>query len=334
MTTQLQYGIAGDRPYSLYYRHSGRTPIGSVLLAAIAGSAVAVVAAGVYAYIDLYIPIIYANVLATAGFGALIGFVTAGVLKWGRVRSVPVGLALVLVITLVGYYFSWVFWIKAAFDRYADPAKFGAVVTLPHLVTSPRLLWACATLLNETGTWSFGSGAKENVSGAFLGLIWLVEAGAIFFLSITVARSRIGEEIFCERCGQWCGRALSLGKTAPGDAALARQAAESHDFRYFATLGQANPAHFWELQCDRCLSCNGLHTLTLRDFTLKTDSKGNQSLKDRVLVNRLIISADEAKAILESRQAPPPPAARPIEVITPDALATDAPPPPPAPTNA
>src|SRR2546423_369736 len=27
MTAQLQYGIEGERPYSLYYAHSGKTPL-------------------------------------------------------------------------------------------------------------------------------------------------------------------------------------------------------------------------------------------------------------------------------------------------------------------
>jgi hypothetical protein len=323
MSQPIEYGMEGERPYDLYYQHSGATPVLTVLLAGLAGCVVAVAGALVYAYVDLYIPIIYANILATVGFGALIGFVTAAILKRGRVRSMHVGIALVIVITLVGYYFSWVFWVKATFDRYARE-EVAAVVTIPRLIQSPRMLWECASGLNEHGTWSLGHASSSsrdnsNVSGVMLDIVWLAEALVIFGLAIGVTRARIGGAIYCERCDRWCGPAVVLRRTAPGDAAAARQGAEAHDFSHFATLGAASGGHYWELQHEHCGQCNELHTLSVRDVTITTNKKGEQSTKIKKVINRLLVTPEEVE---ELRVGPPPVGQVPEPV---------APPPPPAP---
>ena len=108
----LQYGMGGERPYGLYYRHSGHTPVASLLLAGALGIVAGVVLAVVYAYLIEVVPFIKLRFLATMGFGAGVGALTAAIAKAGKVRSTAVVLALVGVVTLVAYYFAWVFWLK------------------------------------------------------------------------------------------------------------------------------------------------------------------------------------------------------------------------------
>src|SRR5260221_7541009 len=112
MITQLQYGMEGDRPYSLYYQHSGKTPLISILLAALAGIAVGIVLAFAYAYVDAWCPYAKGRMLATVVFGLGIGGATAAIAKAGKVRSLAVVLALVATVTLVAYYFAWIFWVE------------------------------------------------------------------------------------------------------------------------------------------------------------------------------------------------------------------------------
>jgi MFS family permease len=80
----LQYGMDGERPYGLYYRHSGHTPIASLLLAGTLGMAAGVAMALVYAYLIEVVPFIKLRFLATMGFGAAVGAVTAAIARAAR----------------------------------------------------------------------------------------------------------------------------------------------------------------------------------------------------------------------------------------------------------
>src|SRR4051794_22838506 len=132
-------------PTTGLYKHSGRfTPVGLVL-GIIAGVATSVVAAIIYAYGDLYIPLIYLNVLLCVVFGAAVGVVSAMAMRFGKVRNIPVALLIVTLVTAVAYYLCWVVWISAVIDRYGQGRDFSWIWLAIH----PQAVWAIATRINE-----------------------------------------------------------------------------------------------------------------------------------------------------------------------------------------
>ena len=297
MTTQLQYGMGGDRPYSLYYRHSGQTPIGAIVLAGAAGIAVGIVAAFVYAYAVEYIPYAKLRCLATICFGLAVGAVTTWIAKVGKVRSGAVALALVGVVTLVAYSFSWVFWIKPVFDRYlSDRPNFH--VTHAMLVTRPVLFVRAVEMLNDTGTWAMSEHDKENTRGTFLTLLWLLEAAGIFIPSIGVARTMLKSDVFCESCRKWCGKAVTLRRVATGDPQQLRASLEVHDFSYVNALPLASGNQFWSLEHQQCRGCNQLHALSVQDTKLVVNKKGQvQQTKSKVLIDKLLLTPEEMAVV-------------------------------------
>lgn len=316
MTTPIEYRQGGERPYDLYYRHSGYTPVPSIVLAGLAGLAAGLVVAFIYAYAIEYIPFIKLRFLATVGFGAIVGGVTAAIAKAGKVRSVAVVMAIVAVVTLAAYYFAWVVWVKAVLDRYGGP-RFH--VSLGTLLSTPTMFKDLVQMLNETGTWAMSKSDKENVSGTFLTVIWLIEAAAIFGMAFVVAVPMVRSEMFCETCNRWCGKAVTLRQTAKGDPKLLKESLEAHDFSYLNSLGPAQSGQFWSLEYEGCNKCNGLHALSVREHKVTVNKKGAVTGNtNKMLVTKLLLEPDE----LAELKAPRPPVGQVPPMV---------PPPPPRP---
>lgn len=301
MTTQLQYGMEGDRPYGLYYEHSGRTPLPSVLLAGLVGIVAAVAAGVAYAYVIEFVPYIKLRGLAACGFGALAGFVTARIAKAGKVRSLSVGLAIVGVATLAGYYACWLVWIK----NLLGTAPIGAQIGFGDLIIHPNILFAIISNIASEGVWRMSEHDTENVKGVFLVLIWIAEAAAIFGIAFLAASQVLRGEMFCETCNRWCGHPATLRRVAIGDPIRLKQSLETHDFSYLDSLPPGNVEKHWEVAHDYCSSCDRLHALTIKQHTITRNKKGRVTAqKHTTLVNRLIIEGIEAQAIRSGPRQP------------------------------
>src|SRR5438105_5411612 len=215
MTGQLQYGVEGERPYSLYYAHSGRTPLSSLLVAGLGGAVAAIIASTAYAYLIAVVPSAKLRGIMPLLFGMLIGFVTARIAKAGKVRSLAVGLAVVGVVTFIAYYVAWVVWIRVLAAPLFNRPNSG--MTILHLLLNPYRLSRFIASINQNGAWFFSKGDKEPVKGIVLSLFWIAEALCIFGGSLGVAYGLLREEMFCEPCNRWCGKGATIRRTAPGD---------------------------------------------------------------------------------------------------------------------
>jgi hypothetical protein len=294
---------ATGQELELYYRHTGKIPPAAVLMGLAAGAAVGVAAAWAYAYADVYIPIIYLNFVATAAFGGAVGFVAARVAKAGKLRNYPATLLIVSVATLVAYYFSWVFWVKAVFDRYVEDHD----LTVGALIESPRLLGEVIGFVYDKGTWSVGHGTSskgENVSGAFLGIVWVAEALTVLGAALMVARALVRDEMFCEACDRWCGKARTLRRIEPGNSVSAKAELEAHRVGCLDGPPPTSAARYWTVDYDHCPRCKQLHAVSVSDVTVTADKKGNAKTATRKFVNKLLMTPAEAAAV-QSPAAPP-----------------------------
>ncbi|HEX8912047.1 MAG TPA: hypothetical protein VF796_06775 [Humisphaera sp.] len=306
MTQPLSYGLAGAPAQSLYYKHTGRVTATGLLVTILVGLPAAVLAGVVYAYADLYIPLVYLNALLAVGFGVGLGALCGSVLRWGKVRNVPVSLGIIVMLAAVAYYACWVAWVCGVIDRYGDPGDrdFGMV----DLAVRPGFLWELVERVNEVGTWSLGRSSSSsygkthntNVSGAFLSAIWLAEAAAIFGGAVVIGRKLAGDLPFCEACDRWSNKPRTIVTTAPGDVNLLRSELEAGRYDYLAHL-YASPkdggATWWEVQHHRCGGCQAFHTITVVQATRTVDKKGNETIARRSLVHRLVVSAEQLQAM-------------------------------------
>ena len=302
MTTQLQYGMGGDRPYGLYYEHSGRTPIGSLILAGAVGVLAAIIAGIVYAYVVEFVPYIKLRFLATMGFGAMVGYVTARIAKTGKVRSLAVGLAIVGTATLVGFYVCWVVWTKVMLDEiFHSQPKYS--LHYLDLILSPKYFWGWIVRFNKAGIWRMSKSDTENVKGVFLSLIWFGEAVSIFGCSLFVAFKVLREEMFCEACNRWCGKPAIIRRLVVGDPIRLRQTLEAHDFSYLDTLEPTAGDRYWEVNHDYCSSCKKLHAVSVKQNLITRNKKGVVTgRKMSTVVDRLLLEEAEAELLRKGPQ--------------------------------
>ncbi len=302
----LQYGLSGQPGQGPFYKHSGAVTLHGAGLAGAVGIVAAIVLGSIYAYADLYIPIIYLNLLLSAGFGAGVGAIAALVMRWGKVRNVPVALAIVGVLTVAAYFVSWVVWICAVLDRFSDqPRPFSQV----DLALHPGMLLRTILAINEIGTWSMGhsysstSSGKENVSGVMLWLAWAGEAVLIFGASLKVTQWLVSDLPFCERCQAWCTPALDVARFGPAARPEMLRRMVAHDFDWLYSLGRPQAGRWVSISHQACLTCGELHTLTVKDASRTVDKKGREKKAEKVVANKLLVTAAEVERVKALAQA-------------------------------
>jgi hypothetical protein len=246
--------------------------------------------------------------------GGMVGYVVGSLARFGKVRNLAVTFVIVAIVTLIAYYFAWVFWIKATLAR----AMQGEGVPAMDLITAPGLMWEIIGDINKNGTWSLKR--SEPVSGWFLTLIWLAEAVIIFGTAFVGAAASVGDAMYCETCDRWTPLGTQIRRTAPGDPATARQRLEAHDFAWIDTLppDPEGSNAWWSFTHRRCPTCENLHSLSLIQTAMTADNKGNITTTTTKVVDSLLITPQEAQALLAAASPAPP--------------APPAPPPPPSST--
>lgn len=283
----------------LYYRHSGKWSLGAALPALAVGALAAVVLAAVYAYAALYVPVVGTiTVILTAGFGAAAGAIPGTMLKRGNTRSKAVAAIIGVVVGLIALWASWVFWIYALLRR-SD-----VDVSLPAIAFAPTSLWSAMVEVNKRGVWNV-HGLQP--SGAFLWVIWGLEACIIFFLSYALCEGTIAAQPFCESCNRWCEAEEDVGScAAPANAgagkaenaAELRTRLEAKDFSALEKQGPVgNRAEWLRWDLHVCKSCGGTNTLALKAVKAEVEKKGQVKLHSVELFHGLIVSQAEVEQL-------------------------------------
>lgn len=163
----------------LYYRPSGIAPLKGVLITLLVAIPTALLLGLGYSWCIWKIPFIYIDVILTVALGLILGMITQGLMRLGKIRSTPVSVFMGFIIAAVAIYAKWSEWSVMVdgeiFDAGYTVAQSNILTTLAQpLYTLDRM-----TLLNETGLWSLHD---IEVNGILLWAVWAIEAGIIFFL--------------------------------------------------------------------------------------------------------------------------------------------------------
>lgn len=279
----------------LYYRHSGKYSIGGAIYALVVGSVIMCFCAFLYAYIIVYVPLVYVNALVTAGFGVLVGFTCATLLKRKKVRSDAVAVALTLVLTAVAYYYSWVSWVWALARR--EDAAIAPVSVFLGLLLWPPALWEVVKDINATGAWTLRGSA---VTGWALAAVWAAEFAMIFGLSLYTAYNTMDEEPFCETCEEWGKKKERVVEAVATDLAEYQRRLEAKDFKYLEAAGPptAETAEFQRIDVFSCERCGVFHTLDSTQVKVKIES-GKRKEETRQTVHHLALTASEVQALVK-----------------------------------
>jgi hypothetical protein len=138
------------------------------------------------------------------------------------------------------------------------------------------------------------------VHGILLWCVWIVEAGIVLWLAISMTLKMGKALLYCERCQAWCPSGRRLFSTPPGDNELLKQRLESKDFSYLISLGPEKkplPSTWYEVYLHSCDQCRDLNTFTVKAVSVQVNKKGQQKKRERALVDKLLLSTKEVQAL-------------------------------------
>lgn len=221
---------------NLYYKPSGKVPVGALIGSLLVGIAGAIVLAVTYIALQWFIPIVYFNVFITIGFGAGLFFVLNFCFKQWKLRNKGVAMVITLLVALIGLYAQWALfislmynaegtmggdtWVKSSFSLEGFKAFF----------MHPSFIWEAMQGLNEVGTFTL---KKSTVSGAALWAVWTIEMAIIILTPIILTFRGITIYPFSEKDEVWMNKRVLPGRlkyVEDKDAVVNTLA--NHDFAY------------------------------------------------------------------------------------------------------
>lgn len=191
-----------------YYKPSGAfSPLSFAYFLGISLTALPILGL-IYSYATWYIPFIYVRFLLTLGLGFVVGLlVNLLIVKFGKVRNTALAIIFGVVAALITLYFSWAVWLDLMLnigESYGDD-KLGITVSniefvqVFALATQPSMMWDLMKEVNEVGSISIKG---STISGIFLSIIWLIEAGMVLGVATFYSMPQ-SKKPFCERTGTW-----------------------------------------------------------------------------------------------------------------------------------
>jgi hypothetical protein len=297
--TQLDYAR------TLYYRHSGKTPLVRLLTALLTITPVAAAAGALYAVLAANLPIlsidkivVVAAILLMMGFAFGVGGLTGKMLLWARVRNMAMVWAVAVWGAVLAWYVAWVVWEWYILRRWDYNPEF------LFMFTHPRGVWYVAVAINKVGTITMGD-RDDGIKGPVLWLLWAIEAGVVLGAATLVPYRMTRGLAFCEACQRWCRRRegiLSVGPAADEDRLRARLALK--DLSALEELGPADMSAPRRLRVDlqNCPACDAMHLLSVCRMEVSYNRQGQRSDKVRVLVDRLWLDPEQAKTVEEIKE--------------------------------
>lgn len=169
----------------MYYTESGKIdPTRTILF----GMLVILLLIGlsyIYNLLNNFIPILYANIFITIGYGMFIGILVKAWSYFGKVRNRRIVVLGALLFGLVANYTQWVDFIVTVYNDFNNSFS-DYLSALLGGWSIGDLLYA-VTEINEYGTWALGFSSDLNVNGTLLGIVWIAEFLLILGLPLYMA---------------------------------------------------------------------------------------------------------------------------------------------------
>jgi hypothetical protein len=262
-----------------FYSHSGKFGLHGPILALAAGVIVAFPLGIIYSYLIKWIPFIYLNMFITIGYGFAFGLMTGALMKFAKVRNLPVALVTGLAVGLFAWWGSWNGCARALIGSRA-----------PWILT-PHQMSLFIKVLYQEGSWGIGFSSSAPVTGVLLAIFWLVEGAVIVGLCTFASYLAIARTPFCELHDCWLSKEKKIDKL---DAFVRPEHLEAFKAGDITPLDQSQPrvpasGRFARLTLKHSDTCHDFCTLSIANVTLAPDKKGNLKEKEEELMTNLLV---------------------------------------------
>ena len=271
----LEHPMLTQQPY---YTPSGKFSVGGLITMTVFGTLAAAALSVAYGYLTTYNPFIYFNILATFGFGFVMGLAASMGATMGKIRNSAIASLIAVLVGLMGVYFSWVIWLYASSGQ-ADEAM---------LVLDPIALFAILDHLAQQGVWSLKSWTPR---GETLYGIWGLEALFIVGATVYSVYKGVTSTPFCEDCNAWCDEELEEKPAGfVTDAKAFRHALELGNLTVLGELDKSNYAQFSRSTLYVCPKGTHAGYLSVTNVQESVNKKGDTEEKKSSLVEHLTVS--------------------------------------------
>lgn len=283
---KTNYGVIVMGP-ATHYEHSGKAPLGGILLTLIVGIVVGVALGATYGFLIYWSPFIYINLFITFGFAVGLAVAVGTAARQGKIRNSTVVTVLALLITLLAYYVHWSVWISRIMEA-----------AILESILMPSDMWAMVSAVNMFGPWSvFG----WTPAGFALWAIWGIEAIAIFGIGGLMAHT-VTDVPFCEATDRWAT-----------ETALARRFAPLSEMSEFTSptslLGALRPAEdgsaAYTAVSVATVEESDLRCVSLESVTVETDKDGKEETNKKSVVKNLLFDRHSFEKLMQLTQAQP-----------------------------
>ncbi len=262
-----------------HYQHSGKAPVGGILLTLVGGLVAGVALGAVYGFLIYWSPFVYINAFITLGFGIGIGAAVGSLAKVGKIRNLGLVSIVALIVALAAYYVHWSAWV-------------GRMTDSP--IVAPGELWAFITTINALGPWTI---FEWTPAGSSLWAIWGIEAIVIIGLG-AISAGGVVDVPFCEDTGVWATETAlpkyfaaldSPSVDSPNSVLQALQPTGDSPGAY--TEVSVATAHGSELRC-----------VSLNSIVVETNKDGKEETKKQTIVKNMLFDRDSFERLMQIAQ--------------------------------
>jgi hypothetical protein len=280
----------------MYYKPSGKISLPSIIICILAVLVATPVLALIYTYAVWYIPFVYINFFITLGAGfALFMLITILTNKF-KSRSKIFDITISIIAAALLIYTNWAVWVDLVLnsgETYGIENHIGITVSdssmsrVFSLMLNPNELLQYATIINEYGTWGIKGGT---VSGIFLLIIWIIEAGILFGFAPFLVLFKESEP-FCETGNEWAEK-KEVNHTFKYIANEEEMKRNLENKKYESVLNleikedaELNHAKMYIFYA----KASALFYLSLKNFTGKLDKENKVSYSEKFIVENIEI---------------------------------------------
>lgn len=268
------------------YQYSGAVTGAGVVMGLVAGCVAAIILSIPYGYITVFIPFIYLNLIATAGFGALVGLCAGWGARKGNMQNAAMYVVVGLIPGILAEYCNWVYWIFIHSEH-------------QFLITNPLAIVAIAKEVMKEGTWGLSSGG--NVTGMFLCVIWVAEAVIIIGGAAWLSLIQLTSYICCPDCTVWFKDATkTLSYDLPADVNHVVSELKGLNFKVLQELEPQKPdkSKFLTLEIYFCPKCSKFGCFDLAQVELE-QKKDKVEEKKTELIKRQLFPKEGLAALAQ-----------------------------------
>lgn len=252
----------------------------------------------IYAYIDVYNPIVYLTLLVFIGLLVGIFIVQKLVIRLSKCRSKGSSIIYGILTGLFGFYASWCTFLYVMFRKEDVPME------LLDLMLSPSLVYEMAQSLSVDGYFTLLRGGT--VKGGFLWFIWIVEAIGIIGAGALGGLAVIHEEIFCEGCNRWAEDINFDMRLAIDNKGITKEIIETdiEKILNFDKLENLNSEHI-KVNLHQCSKCQNTNTIDIDFITYETNDKGEVKEKNEDFSSVYILSTNQFNLFVNKKNNNP-----------------------------